>query len=350
MLSMCGGPTSEAPHLEAVPATAVSPSWYQPPPVAERFGGDWFGPDGWTFAPTFTPDLRTAYVVRWDRPDISVRQSTIQVLHTTRWSEAGGWSTPTPVPATAGWRVDAPHVAPDGQRLFISYTRPHPEHYGYPDPPQFDDFDLWVADRRPGASEDVQWGPFRPVEGDVNRTKTPANARIRYVHNETGPRTDRAGRLYFWTERLDDGGGWRDLYVAEPDSAGGWGPAMLLPVNTPRRESGLAVDPDGRWIVFTSDGRGGAGGSDLFLSVRDGDGWSEPRSLGPLVNSPFDDGGPEVTADGRTLFFSSDRPVEGLAPVATGEGRARPPWQAYWVDLTALDVFQEETRSLGTAP
>lgn len=36
--------------------------------------------------------------------------------------------------------------------------------------------------------------------------------------------------------------------------------------------------------------------------------WSEPKNLGPLVNSPYWDSQPCISNDGNTLFFSSGRP------------------------------------------
>ena len=36
--------------------------------------------------------------------------------------------------------------------------------------------------------------------------------------------------------------------------------------------------------------------------------WSVPENLGPLVNSEFNDAGPDVSGSGRSLYFNSDRP------------------------------------------
>lgn len=345
---------AQEPEPAALPAAssvaaapeALAPSWYRPPATAGRFAPELLSPDGWTYTPTFTPDLRTAYYVRWDAPDLEDPTS-IQKLFEARWDEARGrWGTPRAVAATGGWRVDWPHVTPDGTRLLLSTNKPHDGHYQYPDGRPSDDFDLWGADRLDdGPDGEPRWSAFRPLVGqDLNRQKTPENARIRYVHNETSPRTDRDGRLYFWTERLDDGGGRRDVYTAEPDGEGGYLAPTLLPFNTPARESGVAVGPSGDWVVFASEGRGGEGGSDLFLVVRQGEGWGRPVNLGASVNSAADEGSPEVTPDGRTLFFTVDRPVLGVAVVDAGEA-AGPPAAPYWVDLSGLEVFREAVLS-----
>lgn len=324
--------------------TAEQPGWVDPPQTAGPFAPEIHCPDGWTYTPTFTPDLGTAYITRWDAPDFDDPDS-IQKLFVTQWDEASGrWTEPRLVDAFEGWRVDWPHVTPDGQRLLISSNKSHAGHYRYPDGRPSDDFDLWEARRLPdGPGGEMRWSVFEPMRGDdLNRQKTPQNARIRYVHNETNPRTDLDGTLYFWTERLDDGGGRRDVYRAEPDRQGGYRTPELLPFNTARRESGVAVDPDGKWVVFASEGLGGEGASDLFVVVRQGDEWGEPVNLGPAVNSSAGEGAPEIAADGQILFFTSDRRVPGVADVDAGEGAA-PPSMPYWVHLDAVEPFVEAT-------
>ena len=338
-------PSAEPTRSPTASDTARAPAWYRPPPTAERWAPELHSADGWTYTPSFTADLRTAYFVLWPAPDYSDPAS-IQELYTTRWSDAdGAWSRPQRVAATAGWRVDWPHVSPDGQ-LYVSTTKPHAGHYRHPDGRPLSwrtaDFDLWAG--RLGADGALDAGTFRPLDGpDLNRQKTPENARIGYVHNETAPRTDRTGRLYFWTERLDDGGGRRDVYLAEPDGTGGYRAPTLLPFNTARRESGVAADPGGRWVVFASEGRGGAGRSDLFVVARDGDGWGEPVNLGPEVNTRHREDSPEVSPDGRALFFSTDRPGSGIPTVDSGEG-VGPAASVFWVDLGAVPAFVRATR------
>lgn len=324
-----------------------TPTWYRPPPVAERWAPELHSVDGTTYTPTFTPDLRTAYFVLWNAQDFN-DPSSIQELYTARWSDAdSAWTPRERVAVTAGWRMDWPHVSPDGSRLFFSYIRPHPGHYGYADgrslPPRTGDFDLWSVQLDPdGVPDGATLAPLRSP--DLNRPKTPENARIGYVHNETAPRTDRAGRLYFWTERLDDGGGRRDVYLAEPDAPGPdgeprWREPELLPFNTAARESGVAVDPDGRWVIFASEGRGGFGKSDLFVVVRDGDGWTEPVNLGPEVNTRRSEDSPEVSPDGGALFFSTPRPGPGVPTVTSPDGSAGVPSSVYWIDLDAVPAF-----------
>ncbi|MHC5005534.1 MAG: TolB family protein, partial [Planctomycetota bacterium] len=103
-------------------------------------------------------------------------------------------------------------------------------------------------------------------------------------------------------------GGSADIYVADRTPRGWTEPRPLEGINTEADELGPEPSPDGRTVYFYSDRAGGAGGYDLWLTRREGDGWSEPVNLGPGVNGPYHDYGPAVTPDGAGLYFASNRP------------------------------------------
>ncbi|MGI4875422.1 MAG: OmpA family protein [Janthinobacterium lividum] len=79
-------------------------------------------------------------------------------------------------------------------------------------------------------------------------------------------------------------------------------------INTRENEGAATISGDGKTMVFTSCGRaGGVGDCDLYISHRRGEQWSVPRNLGVLVNSKQWDSQPSLSADGRTLYFASNR-------------------------------------------
>ncbi|MFM9075459.1 MAG: OmpA family protein [Bacteroidota bacterium] len=101
-----------------------------------------------------------------------------------------------------------------------------------------------------------------------------------------------------------------DIVVSERDASGAFGPPVSLSplINTPENEGTCTVSADGRQIIFTScRGRAGFGNCDLFESRKTGDQWSEPVNLGSGVNSSAWESQPSLSADGRVLFFVSDR-------------------------------------------
>lgn len=70
-----------------------------------------------------------------------------------------------------------------------------------------------------------------------------------------------------------------------------------------------ALSPDRNILVFSSDMPGGLGGFDLYYSLWDegANAWTEPRNMGPEVNTPFHEAFPFLLPD-SSLYYSSDRP------------------------------------------
>ncbi|MGS1319505.1 MULTISPECIES: TolB family protein [Stenotrophomonas] len=116
------------------------------------------------------------------------------------------------------------------------------------------------------------------------------------------------GNTALWFSRDRPGGpGGYDIWVSRHDGQR-WRPATPVPFNTAGRDFDPAFSADGRVVYFCSDRAGGQGGDDLYrVSIgRDGR-FGEPENLGPAVNSAADEFAPMLSPDGRTLLFSSDR-------------------------------------------
>ena len=79
-------------------------------------------------------------------------------------------------------------------------------------------------------------------------------------------------------------------------------------INTQENEGTATISADGRTLVFTScGGRKGFGSCDLFISYKQGENWTSPQNLGSNINSNEWESQPSLSADGRTLYFVSDR-------------------------------------------
>lgn len=104
----------------------------------------------------------------------------------------------------------------------------------------------------------------------------------------------------------DDGGG--DIYYCEKQSDGKWGEPQPLPgiINSTFRESSISITKDENVLYFASERPGGFGGSDIYVCTKDSKGeWSRVKNLGPNINTEFDEDGPYIDYDGKTLYFSS---------------------------------------------
>ncbi|MDJ1478970.1 OmpA family protein [Cytophagaceae bacterium YF14B1] len=100
-----------------------------------------------------------------------------------------------------------------------------------------------------------------------------------------------------------------NIYVAYRKGNEWTEPAPLSDrINTVENEGTCTISADGRTLVFTNcDGRQSFGSCDLYVSYKIGNEWTEPLNLGNKVNSPFWESQPSLSADGRTLYFTSDR-------------------------------------------
>lgn len=101
-----------------------------------------------------------------------------------------------------------------------------------------------------------------------------------------------------------------DLVISKKSARGRWltPESISKEINSDLNEGTCTISADGRKLIFTSCiGRQGYGSCDLFESVRIGEAWTKPKNLGPQVNSSEWESQPSLSADGRTLYFVSDR-------------------------------------------
>jgi outer membrane protein OmpA-like peptidoglycan-associated protein len=101
-----------------------------------------------------------------------------------------------------------------------------------------------------------------------------------------------------------------DLMVSTKDETGRWKLPQSISknINTPLNEGTCAISADGRRLIFTScSGRDGIGSCDLYESKKIGEVWTAPKNLGRNVNTNEWESQPSLSADGRTLYFVSDR-------------------------------------------
>lgn len=105
-----------------------------------------------------------------------------------------------------------------------------------------------------------------------------------------------------------------DLFMVQLQDNGMWSaPKSLGPViNTKYNEKTPFLHTDSRTLYFASDGHPGMGGYDIFYTKMDDNGiWSEPVNLGYPINDEKDNHGLMVSLDGKFAFMSSGKEKDG---------------------------------------
>ncbi|MEM7656116.1 MAG: OmpA family protein [Bacteroidota bacterium] len=122
--------------------------------------------------------------------------------------------------------------------------------------------------------------------------------------------------LYFTRCREGRGFGSCDIYRATYDPAtGAWGHVQNLGknVNSKSWDSQPNISSDGRTLFFVSNRKDGFGGTDLYYSTMQEDGRFGPaQNVGPMVNTPKNEVTPFFHKINSTLFFSSTGQMENF--------------------------------------
>ncbi len=131
------------------------------------------------------------------------------------------------------------------------------------------------------------------------------------------------GHLALWFSRNRPGGaGGYDIWMARR-GASGWQPAAPVPFNSPARDFDPAFSADGRYVYFCSDRPGGVGGDDIYRVAVTPRGFGRPQLLGGEVNSPGNEWAPMLSPDSSMLLFSSSgRGGAGRMDLFTAQRRA----------------------------
>lgn len=99
-----------------------------------------------------------------------------------------------------------------------------------------------------------------------------------------------------------------DIFSTTKNEKGEWvKPTTLKNINTPQfRETSASISADGKKLYFSSDRPGGKGGLDIYVSELDAAGnWGKPVNIAS-VNTAGDEDSPFIHHDGVTLYFSSN--------------------------------------------
>lgn len=120
--------------------------------------------------------------------------------------------------------------------------------------------------------------------------------------------------------------------------SGKWEDPKPLPreINTGKWNAHPYIAPDESYIMWDGERESGYGDSDLYISFRQKDGsWGEAINLGDKVNTEAGEGGPQVTPDGKYLFFNR------MVPYANGKAGSQS--DLYWIDAQIIEDLRPDS-------
>lgn len=148
----------------------------------------------------------------------------------------------------------------------------------------------------------------------IKNNKAKKNKRLKgsinhIAYKETTLSISDDGSAYFVSTRRRGEGG-KDIWYAKQKGKNRFGKIKNLGpiINTPFDEEGVSVSADGNTLFFSSKGHNGMGGYDVYKSEKGKDGtWQTPVNLGYPINSPADELFYHQTPDPMVAMYSSVR-------------------------------------------
>ena len=150
---------------------------------------------------------------------------------------------------------------------------------------------IFSAKLKDGKWTDIQQLPFCSID-----------------YSDTHPSITQDGKYLFFASNRPGGFGGYDLYYAKSEGTGKWSVPMNLggKINTAYDEMNPFSLSDSL-LYFSTNGRVGFGGADLYYAYGSGGKFGEPVNMGPGFNSQADDFGIAIDTSGNYGLFASNR-------------------------------------------
>lgn len=231
----------------------------------------------------FSPDGNEFY--------FSIRNGWMQMVICSMKKTGDEWSSPEIAPfSSPEYAASDPFFSHDGNTLYFCSNRPAPQRMNSKD------WNIWAVHREGGKWSEPEYLSFNTEKNEL------------YVSASEN------GNIYFGADYENKTGTFdinkTDLYVCRFDGKN------YLPAEKLKGGVNLAeypewdpfIAPDESYIIFTTTKPGGYGSGDMYISFRQKDGsWAEAKNMGSAINSSSQDYCPNLSPDGRYLFFSSYR-------------------------------------------
>jgi hypothetical protein len=174
--------------------------------------------------------------------------------------------------------------------------------------------DFFYGTARPGGvgGKDL-WMSTRTSWNDPWSTPVNMGSVINSTGDDITPTTSADGLTLIFASNRGSGGWQYDLWMStRTNTDSEWStPVNMGPtINSTSYDGAANLSSDGLTLFFASNRPGGMGSDDIWMAVRKtvNDPWEPPINLGSVINTNVDDTAPAISSDGRTLYFDSPRP------------------------------------------
>ncbi len=203
-----------------------------------------------------------------------------------------------------------PFVSPDNQKLFFISSKSDSIISG----------DIFVSERIKNG-----WSNPKPLAEPINS-----------AFNEWEVSVAKNGTLYFSSDR-PNGYGTMDIYKSEFKNGQFQEPINLgKNINTESLDECAYIAPDESYMIFNSWKEASQKGNNLYISFNKNDEWTKPLNLGDLINTDQLDIYPNVSPDGKYLFFTRREKPYG----------PQQPSKLYWVKTSFIDSLSKQAHHI----
>lgn len=177
-------------------------------------------------------------------------------------------------------------LSADGKLLYFVRCKEQPHR----------DCDIYVAERLPNNT----WGNVRNLGPNINSPYWDSHPSL----------THSGDTLFFASDRIG-GFGLSDLYFSVKDKNGNWQKAQNLGpvINTRQSEVSPFYHHKFNVLYFSSNGHPlNFGDFDIYKSYRQGNQWSEPKNIGPLVNGAGSEYYFTIDSQSKFIYYARSEP------------------------------------------
>lgn len=190
----------------------------------------------------------------------------------------------------------SPLLSPDGKTLYFS-RRNHPDNMGGTK----DKEDIWYSELGP----DGKWLPAKNMGAGLN------NEYPNFVNTVSAVTPDGKSVILILGNKYDDKGNSKLAGVSISSNIGGeWSKPVALNIKNEynfNENANYFLTNNRKTLLMSVQREDSRGDRDLYVSfMQDDSVWTQPLSLGSVLNTAGEESGPFLAADDKTLYFSSN--------------------------------------------